>query len=266
MTTAGTGADVYCGTLYELAEDDIDAAQVHLATRLGVSRVAVSEMVKRLRDIGWWRSHRARLRLTPAGRQVAERAVRRHRLAERFLVDVLQLGWAEAHHEAGRWQHVLTDDTEAALQRLLGDPATCPHGNPVPGVPQIDHGAVRLVELIVGARARVVRIAERLEVLPGMLESLERAGVIPGVQVTLAEVTADGDRVVRGPLRSLRLPAAAAADVFVIEGDLATISDAVALGWPAERVMRRRLEHPSRRVGEQIRIAAALAHSIPASP
>lgn len=233
MTTAGTGADVYCGTLYELAEDDIDAAQVQLASRLGVSRAAVSEMVKRLRDGGLVAIASGTLRLTPAGREVAERAVRRHRLAERFLADVLRLGWAEAHHEAGRWQHVLTDETESALRRLLGDPATCPHGNPVPGVAQVDSGAVRLVHLLVGARARVVRIAERLEVQPGMLELLEHAGVMPGVQVTLVQVTADGERVVRGPRRSLRLPAEAAADVFVIEGDLATISDAVARGTEA---------------------------------
>jgi DtxR family Mn-dependent transcriptional regulator len=237
MTVAGTGTDLYCGTIYELAEDDVAAAQVHLAARLGVSRAAVSEMVKRLRDDGLVTLEGGRLRLTGEGLDVAERAVRRHRLAERFLVDVLELGWAEAHHEAGRWQHVLTDDTESALQRMLGDPATCPHGNPVPGVPQVQTDAVRLAELPVGAVARIVRIAERLEVEAGMLEAFEHAGVIPGVQIVVAGIDHEGTITVRGPRRQLQLTAAAALDVFVVEGDLAAISDAVAgrtLGARAE--------------------------------
>ena len=72
-------------------------------------------------------------RSPPTGRRLAEQVVRRHRLAERFLTDVLKLSWAEAHHEAGRWEHVISDSVELAMNELLGDPTTCPHGNPIPG-------------------------------------------------------------------------------------------------------------------------------------
>jgi DtxR family Mn-dependent transcriptional regulator len=238
MTIAGTGIDVYCGTISELAEDDVQTAQIHLAARFGVSRAAVSEMVERMRDDGLVAVDDGRLRLTAAGRTVAERAVRRHRLAERFLVDVLDLGWAEAHHEAGSWQHVLDEHTESALQTMLGDPATCPHRNPLPGTAQTDTAqtdtaqtdthAIRLTELCAGAVARVVRIAERLEIETGMLESFERAGVMPGVQIAVVDIDAGGTVTVRGPRRHLRLTSAHALDVFVVPGDLAQISDAVA--------------------------------------
>ena len=123
---------------------------------------------------------------------------------------------------------MLTDDTESALQRMLGDPATCPHGNPLPGAPQMQADTVRLGDLTQGAVCRIVRIAERLEVEPGMLEAFERAGVIPGVQVAVEHVDDEGALTVRGPRRQLTLSAAAALDVFVVEGDLAAISDAVA--------------------------------------
>ena len=74
-----------------------------------------------------------RLSLTEPGRDLAEKVVRKHRLAERLLVDVIGLEWHKVHREAGRWEHVISDDVEARLVELLGDPATCPHGNPIPG-------------------------------------------------------------------------------------------------------------------------------------
>lgn len=99
-----TAADRYCEAIYELAEDDIDVLQVRIAERLGVSRPAVSEMTSRLVAEGLLASADGRLSLTDLGLRTAESAVRRHRLAERFLVDVLHLGWAEAHELAGSWQ------------------------------------------------------------------------------------------------------------------------------------------------------------------
>ena len=74
-----------------------------------------------------------RLSLTESGQALAEKVVRKHRLAERLLVDVIGLEWHKVHREAGRWEHVISDDVEARLVELLGDPATCPHGNPIPG-------------------------------------------------------------------------------------------------------------------------------------
>ena len=98
----------YCETIYELAEDDVDVIQARIAERMGVSRPAVSEMIKRLEhehlvDID------GRIRLTSRGRALAEQVVRRHRLAERFLTDILQLSWSDAHHEAGKWEHVISN-------------------------------------------------------------------------------------------------------------------------------------------------------------
>ena len=118
-------------------EDDVDVIQARIAERLLVSRPAVSEMMRRLEHEGLI-STDGGIRLTPAGLVLAERVVRRHRLAERFLTDVLELSWAEAHHEAGKWEHVMSTNVEQAMDRLLGSPTTCPHGNPIPGSDYIE--------------------------------------------------------------------------------------------------------------------------------
>ena len=122
----------YCECIFELAEDDVDVIQARIAERLNVSRPAVSEMMRRLESEGLIDTT-AGIRLTDAGQHLATTVVRRHRLAERFLTDVLNLSWAEAHHEAGKWEHVMSDHVEQAMDRLLGSPTTCPHGNPIPG-------------------------------------------------------------------------------------------------------------------------------------
>src|ERR671916_46696 len=122
----------YCECIFELREDDVDVIQARIAERLHVSRPAVSEMMRRLEAEELITTGDG-IRLTRTGQDLAERVVRRHRLAERFLTDVLQLSWAEAHHEAGRWEHVMSESVERAMDRLLGSPTTCPHGNPIPG-------------------------------------------------------------------------------------------------------------------------------------
>lgn len=88
--------------IFELAEDDLDVIQARIAERLDVSRPAVSEMMRRLEGEGLVVSSGG-IRLTESGLELAQRVVRRHRLAERFLTDVLEISWAEAHHEAGKW-------------------------------------------------------------------------------------------------------------------------------------------------------------------
>jgi len=100
--------------------------------------------------------------------QLAETVVRRHRLAERFLTEVLGLSWAEAHPEAGRWEHVISERVEEAMVRLLGDPTTCPHGNPIPGSSSVAPDSVSLDQLAVGATFTVTRIPEELEFAPGI--------------------------------------------------------------------------------------------------
>ena len=140
----------YCETIFELAEDDLDVIQARIAERLAVSRPAVSEMVKRLEKEGLVTSDDHVILLTEDGRELATSVVRRHRLAERFLTDVLGLSWTEAHHEAGKWEHVISPAVESALDRLLGQPTTCPHGNPIPGSSYREPDTRQLADIGVG--------------------------------------------------------------------------------------------------------------------
>lgn len=224
-----TAADRYCEAIYELAEDDIDVLRVRIAERLGVSRPAVSEMTSRLVAEGLLASADGRLSLTDLGLRTAESAVRRHRLAERFLVDVLHLGWAEAHELAGSWQHVIDERTEPALVELLGDPATCPHGNPIPARDGL-HGPIESIGLAgglvtlascgVGDVGQVSRVTERLENEPGMLVALEHAGLVPGTRVEVLSVAVDGAMAVRAARGVIALAASSAASILVRPGDL----------------------------------------------
>lgn len=170
----------YCEAIFELREDDLEVIQARIADRLEVSRPAVSEMIKRMEANGLVRTDRNVISLTSAGHELAERVVRRHRLAERFLTDILGLSWALAHVEAGKWEHVISEPVEEAMARVLGDPTTCPHGNPIPGSEYSPVPSVALAELPQGARFVVSRIPEELEFEPGMLEFLEDHRLVPG--------------------------------------------------------------------------------------
>ena len=208
----------YCECIFELHEDDVEVIQARIAERLRVSRPAVSEMIKRLRDEGLIINDRQRIALTASGRDLAERVVRRHRIAERFLTDILDLSWAEAHHEAGKWEHIMSEAVEEAMDRLLGNPTTCPHGNPIPGSDYIDPNTVPLSRIDVGSGFTVVRIPEELEFTPGCLDFLESAAILPGNSGTVAATTADGRTTVEiagrsvevGPFESDRILVASA--------------------------------------------------------
>lgn len=181
----------YCECIFELKEDDVDVIQARIAERLQVSRPAVSEMMRRLEAEGLITTEGG-IRLTESGQELAERVVRRHRLAERFLTDVLQLSWAEAHHEAGRWEHVMSDSVERAMNRLLGSPTTCPHGNPIPGSAYVEPDATPLSQVDVGVRFVISRIPEELEFTPGLLEFLEQSELVPGTNGTVTAISPDG--------------------------------------------------------------------------
>lgn len=185
----------YCETIYELHEDDVDVIQARVAERLNVSRPAVSEMIRRMENEGLVEVGRA-VRLTAYGTRLAESVVRRHRLAERLLTDILGLSWADAHQEAGRWEHVISDKVEAAIVRLLNDPTTCPHGNPIPGSAYEAPDTVTLSELHVGDEFTVMRIPEALEFAPGLLEFLEDATLLPGHSGTVTAISPDGTTTV----------------------------------------------------------------------
>ncbi len=182
----------YCETIYELAEDDVRVIQARIAERLGVSRPAVSEMVRRLDDEGLVSVDKGTISLTDKGQHLATTMVRRHRLAERFLTDILGLSWATAHHEAGKWEHVISPEVEAALLTHLGEPTTCPHGNPIPGSDYVEPATTPLAQLSVGTGFRVERIPEELEFADGMLEFLEQSHITPGVPGTVVAMSPDG--------------------------------------------------------------------------
>ena len=188
----------YCETIFELREDGMEVKQARIADRLEVSRPAVSEMVRKMEREGFVVvDSRGDITLSDDGQMLAQQVVRRHRLAERFLTDILDLSWAEAHHEAGKWEHVISPVVEEALTRVLGNPTTCPHGNPIPGsgyTRPVDTTA--LGDLQVGSSFIVQRIPEELEFEPGLLEYLEEAGVVPGQSGTVMALSPDGTTTV----------------------------------------------------------------------
>jgi len=204
----------YCEAIWELREDDIDVIQARIAERLEVSRPAVSEMIRRMEheqliNVG------STISLTPTGVELAERVVRRHRLAERFLTDVLGLSWAEAHVEAGKWEHVISESVEGALTRVLGDPTTCPHGNPIPGADYKAPDAHPLREVAVGSSFTISRIPEELEFEPGMLDFLEQHSLQPGHTGVLTVLSPDGTATVEVEGAHVGVPAYATERILV---------------------------------------------------
>ncbi len=203
----------YLETILELEEEGVVPIRARLVERLGVSAPAVSEQVNRLVDGGYAElADDRRLSLTSKGRALATSVVRRHRLAERLLVDVIGLEWEKVHREADRWEHAISADVEAKLVELLGDPATCPHGNPIPGstnrVSDADH--VALSDARPGGFT-VARISEKLELDDEALRFLADADLVPGRPVEVVarggegvSVRTDaGDRTVAGDLGPL---------------------------------------------------------------
>jgi DtxR family Mn-dependent transcriptional regulator len=150
-------------------------------------------MIKRMESEGLVATTKGKIKLTKAGQQLAERVVRRHRLAERFLTDILGLSWADAHKEAGKWEHVMSDSVESAINRMLGDPTTCPHGNPIPGSTYIaPDDAQPLADVVVGTGFTVTRIPEELEFAPGLLDFLEASAIQPGRHGVVTATSPDG--------------------------------------------------------------------------
>jgi DtxR family Mn-dependent transcriptional regulator len=204
----------YCECIFELREDDVEVIQARIAERLHVSRPAVSEMIRRLDAEGLVTTD-GTIRLTRAGEKLATSVVRRHRLAERFLTDILGLSWADAHREAGKWEHIISDPVEAAMARLLGDPTTCPHGNPIPGSDYEAPATRTLRELGVGAGFTVARIPEELEFTEGMLDFLESSSILPGRSGTVTAASPDGTVTVEIGGRFVGVGAFASARILV---------------------------------------------------
>jgi len=208
----------YLETILALGEEGVPVIQARIAERLGRSAPSVSEMLDRLIEEGYVTRNGRRLSLTDSGRVLAEKVVRKHRLAERLLVDVIGLEWAKVHREAGRWEHVISDDVEERLVVLLGNPTTCPHGNPIPGVERDQPEQRRLAEAQPGERIRLERITESVEHDAESLSYLGDHGLTPGITARIEArapdgtltLTVGGSTVALGPAMTRRMYVASA--------------------------------------------------------
>tara|TARA_Y100000590_G_scaffold85564_1_gene95684 strand:+ start:198 stop:893 length:696 start_codon:yes stop_codon:yes gene_type:complete len=206
----------YCEAIYELAEDDVEVIQARIAERLDISRPAVSEMIRRMEKEGLVVAADGQIALTARGDELGTQVVRRHRLAECFLTDILGLSWTQAHHEAGKWEHIISGSVEEAMMRVLGEPTTCPHGNPIPGS---DYAAPEDAQVLnalhPGIAFIVERIPEELEFRKGLLEYLEDAYLKPGNRGTVTAVSPDGTTTVEVEGRHVGVGAFAASRILV---------------------------------------------------
>ena len=174
----------YAEAIWEIEEESIPVIQARIADWLGVSRASVSEMVHRMADEGLV-TIQDEIRLTDAGRHLAAVIVRRHRLAERFLSEVLKLPWAKVHAEAEVWETAISDDVEKAMWETMEDPKTCPHGNPIPGAGYKPPKMKPLADMALGESLRLERISEELELDADMMDYLDTSGLRPDAAVEL---------------------------------------------------------------------------------
>jgi DtxR family Mn-dependent transcriptional regulator len=207
--------EMYLRTIYELEEEGIVPLRARIAERLAQSGPTVSQTVARMsRDGLVIVAGDRHLELTPAGRSRAVSVMRKHRLAERLLTDVIGLEWEHVHAEACRWEHVMSDAVERKLVRLLGDPTVSPYGNPIPGldelsdtspeserapaaVPTLELGLQRLDEFARrgGGTVEVRRIAEHVQADSDLMTELKSAGIVPGQDVEVSGIPRFGDAV-----------------------------------------------------------------------
>ena len=185
----------YLETIQSLTEEGTTVIQARIAQRLGRSAPSVSEMLDRLSADGYIHRSGRTIALTEQGRVVADSVIRKHRLAERLLVDIIGLPWHKAHLEAGRWEHVISDEVEQRLVELLGNPTTCPHGNPIPGASGSKTqplAQVSLAHVEPGETVRLERITEEVELDMASLEYLDDHGLIPGRSARVRDRAPDG--------------------------------------------------------------------------
>src|SRR5437764_13774723 len=168
--TLSANVEEYLETIYNMNMEDEVVIGARLAEKFGVAPPTVTEMLKRLMRDGYVEMDQKRqVTLTEAGNQAAEAVLRRHRLTERFLVDMLGMQWHQVHEEACRLEHFISGAVEARVVTTLNHPTTCPHGNPIPGlVPNArsylkDKGAIRLSEITAGDQATILCISEVVE-------------------------------------------------------------------------------------------------------
>ncbi|MCF2706966.1 metal-dependent transcriptional regulator [Arcanobacterium haemolyticum] len=202
--------EMYLKAIYELEEEGVPPLRARLVERLGQSKPTVSETVARLQRDGLLTIVGSRtIELSEEGRAQATNVMRKHRLAERLLLEVLHVPWVDIHDEACRWEHVISDEVEAKIADLVGSVATDPFGNPIPAAlsagPGVNaagpSGLVRVVDFIKerpeGGVCRVKRIGEVLQTDTRLLQELCAAGIVADAEVTISEDA--GEWSISGP-------------------------------------------------------------------
>ena len=227
--------EMYLRTIFELTEEGIVPLRARIAERLAQSGPTVSETVARMeRDGLVTLSDGRRLTLTDEGLRLATGVMRKHRLAECLLVDIIGLPWEDVHIEACRWEHVISESVERRLAELLHYPVRCPHGNVIPGLAELgiresaadgaaaaaDQPDVAMTAIATSEPSQVVvqRISEQLQSDAALMLKLKNIGIQPGREVTL--VAGDDDvwvtRAGRAGDLGAALPREVAAHVFVV--------------------------------------------------
>ena len=191
--------EMYLRTIYELVEEGIVPLRARIAERLHQSGPTVSQTVARMERDGLLTVEGDRhLELTEDGRRLAIRVMRKHRLAERLLTDVIGLDWELVHEEACRWEHVISETVERRLMEILDHPTESPYGNPIPGLDELGEtpgaeGFMDGVESLSKAAARgegrvlVRRISEEMQKDEDLMSALRRVGAMPDTTVTVAQ-------------------------------------------------------------------------------
>ena len=226
--------EMYLRTIFELEEEGVVPLRARIAERLTQSGPTVSQTVARMERDGLLHVAGDRqLSLSDTGRTLATRVMRKHRLAECLLVGVIKLPWEEVHIEACRWEHVISESVERRLLELLGYPVCCPHGNLIPGLPELglpeealdrvrtatNEAGEAMTKVATPDDTRVVirRIGEQIQSDLVLMLKLKRAGIQPGREVILMTGD-DGVRVTAGDSTdaiSTDLPSQIAGHIFV---------------------------------------------------
>ncbi|GLY66327.1 metal-dependent transcriptional regulator [Amycolatopsis taiwanensis] len=210
--------EMYLKTIFELEEEGVVPLRARIAERLQQSGPTVSQTVARMERDGLVKVADDRhLQLTTHGRELATAVMRKHRLAERLLLDVIGLEWEQVHTEACHWEHVMSEAVERKLVKLLNHPTTSPYGNPIPGldrlgtgeaIPGTEPGLVRLDEFARagGGKVEIRRIAEHVQLDAKLMVDLKTAGVVPGGIVKVGRATGGSTVEVAGDGSSLQVP------------------------------------------------------------
>jgi DtxR family Mn-dependent transcriptional regulator len=178
----------YLQVMHYLTRDGVPVIAARLAERLNVTPPTVTATLQRMeRDGLVEHGPRKEILFTIEGRQVAENIVRRHALAERLLTDLLKMPWHESHEEAHGVEHVMTPSIEARLLDALGNPTTCPHGNPIPGLGKLAPDEFPLNEARTGDELIIQRITEEAEEDLQLMKYLQEHGVEPGARMKVRE-------------------------------------------------------------------------------